>query len=217
MEPENSLEDRSAPVEIQGELSLHEGFRSLVEVSFRLPQSRTRDGRAYEARREILRVDTVAGVLPYDPERDELVLIRQFRLAAHEATGLGDMVEIVAGYVEDGEDPADAARREVREEAGVEVLDLVPMLRFVPSPGVSTEQGVLWCARVRIGTLDEITGAEGENELVRPFAVPAETALAALRTGRLHNGYLILALHWFALNRDELRRRWPAHDALGLE
>jgi ADP-ribose pyrophosphatase len=217
MQPEDLLQDRSAPVDIRAERVLHDGFRTLVEVSFRLPESRTRNGGAYEARREILRVDAVAGVLPYDPERDELVLIRQFRLAAHESTGLGDMVEIVAGYVEAGEDPAEAARRELREEAGVEVLDLVPMLRFVPSPGVSTEQGMLWCARVRIGTLDEIAGAEAENELVRPFAVPAEAALAALGSGRLRNGYLLLALHWFALHRDELRRRWLAHDALGLE
>ena len=87
----------------------------------------------------------------------------------------------------------------------------------VETPGVSTEQGHLWCARVKIGALDESRGAEGENELVRPFAVPAEAAIAALDGAGLHNGYTLLALSWFARHRDELRRRWLAEDAFGTE
>ena len=60
-------------------------------------------------------------------------------------------------------------------------------------------------------------GAEGENELVRPFAVPADAALRALAGAGLHNGYTLLALSWFARHRDELRRRWLAQDKFGLE
>ena len=210
-------QDRPARVEIESDRPLYEGFRTLAEVSFRLPESPTRAGEPYRAKREILRVAAVSAVLPYDPERDALVLIRQFRIAAHEATGLGDMVEVVAGYVEDGEDPIEAARRELREETGLDALDVIPMLRFVPTPGVSTEQGHLWCARVRIGALEDVMGAEGENELVRPFAVPADAAVAALDRAGLHNGYALLALSWFARHRDELRRRWLAQDRFGIE
>lgn len=210
-------EDRSARVEIEHDRTLHDGFRTLAEVSFRLPESQTRANEPYSATREILRVAAVTAVLPYDPERDALVLIRQFRIAAHEATGLGDMVEVVAGYVEDNEDPIEAARRELREETGLEALDVIPMLRFVPTPGVSTEQGYLWCARVRIGTLEDVMGAEEENELIRPFAVPADAAIKALDGAGLHNGYALLALSWFARHRDELRRRWLAQDKFGIE
>ena len=210
-------EDRPARVEVESDRPLYEGFRTLAEVSFRLPESLTRANEPYRAKREILRVAPVTGVLPYDPERDALVLIRQFRIAAHEVTGRGDMVEVVAGYVEDNEDPIEAARRELREETGLDALDVIPMLRFVPTPGVSTEQGHLWCARVRIGTLADVMGAEGENELVRPFAVPADAALKALDGAGLHNGYTLLALSWFARHRDELRRRWLAQDKFGLE
>ena len=52
------------------------------------------------------------GVLPLDLARDEIVLLRQFRLAAHLANGRGSLIEIVAGHVEAGELPVDAARRE---------------------------------------------------------------------------------------------------------
>ena len=210
-------EDRPARVEIEHDRTLHDGFRKLAELSFRLPESRTRVNEPYSATREILRVAPVAAILPYDPEHDSLVLIRQFRIAAHEATGLGDMVEVVAGYVEDNEDPIEAARRELREETGLDALDVIPMLRFVPTPGVSTEQGYLWCARVRIGPLEDVMGAEEENELIRPLAVPADAAIKALDGAGLHNGYALLALSCFARHRDELRRRWLAQDKFGIE
>src|ERR671932_2369237 len=111
-------EDQPARVEIESDRPLYEGFRTLAEVSFRLPESRTRAKEPYSARREILRVAAVSAVLPYDPERDALVLIRQFRIAAHEAMGLGDMVATIAGYVEADEAPIAAARRELREGNG---------------------------------------------------------------------------------------------------
>ena len=68
---------------------------------------------------DVLRSGPAAAVLPIDPGRDELVLLRQFRLAAHLANGKGNLVEIVAGHVEENEEPAETARRECVEEIGV--------------------------------------------------------------------------------------------------
>ncbi len=61
----------------------------------------------------------MAAVLPVDLARDEVVLLRQFRLAAHLANGDGSLVEIVAGHVEANEQPVATARRECVEEIGV--------------------------------------------------------------------------------------------------
>ena len=64
--------------------------------------------------RDVVRVGRVVVIVPVDLERDEVVLIRQFRLGAHLAIGQGDLVELPAGRVEHGEELVDAARRECR-------------------------------------------------------------------------------------------------------
>ena len=83
------------------------------------------DGATVE--RDCVRVGRVVVILPVDLERDEVVLIRQFRLGGHLALGRGDMVEVPAGRVERGEDWADAARRECQEEIGVLPLAMAPL------------------------------------------------------------------------------------------
>src|ERR1019366_8196067 len=61
------------------------------------------DGATHTQTRDILLAGKVVAVLPIDLVRDEIVLIRQFRLMAHLANGRGDMIEAVAGRVEAGE------------------------------------------------------------------------------------------------------------------
>ena len=67
--------------------------------------------------RDAVRIGRVVVILPIDLDRDEIVLIRQFRLGAHLALGKGDLVEVPAGRVERGENVADAARRECQEKS----------------------------------------------------------------------------------------------------
>jgi ADP-ribose pyrophosphatase len=68
--------------------------------------------------RDVVLAGKVVAVLPIDPARDEIVLIRQFRLPAHLANGRGELIETVAGRVEVGEQPADRAVH-VSDHAGV--------------------------------------------------------------------------------------------------
>ncbi|MEQ8695449.1 MAG: NUDIX domain-containing protein, partial [Bauldia litoralis] len=68
--------------------------------------------------REVFERGHAAAVLPYDPVRDEVVLIEQFRpgpLAAGEASPW--LIEIVAGIIDPGETPEEVVRREADEEA----------------------------------------------------------------------------------------------------
>ena len=58
-------------------------------------------------------------MLPVDVTRGEVVLLQQFRLAAHLANGNGSLFEIVAGHVEANDSPLETARRECVEEIGV--------------------------------------------------------------------------------------------------
>jgi ADP-ribose pyrophosphatase len=161
-------------------------------------------GDVSEQTRVILQIGRVAAVITVDLARDEIVLLRQFRLAAHLATGRGEMVEIVAGRVEDGEDTLQAARRECREEIGAEPARLVPVLRFMPAAGVDHELATLFLADINAETIAARAGAANESEEIVPFRVSIDDALTALAAGTFVNGYTVIALQWLALNRARL-------------
>jgi ADP-ribose pyrophosphatase len=144
-------------------------------------------------------------VLPVDPERDRVVLIEQFRYPAHLATGRGELVEIVAGMIEPGEEPAHAARRECVEEIGVAPSCLIPLFPFMPAPGLVEELAHLFLAIVDSSGVPERAGASTEAEHTRPLCVPIDAALKALAAGNFVNGYCVIGLQWLALNRGRLR------------
>ena len=85
--------------------------------------------------REVFERGHAAAVLLYDPIRDEVVLIQQFRPGAYAAGLMPWLTEIVAGIIEPGETPEDVVRREAKEEAGVEITDLELIGRYNGDPG----------------------------------------------------------------------------------
>jgi ADP-ribose pyrophosphatase len=162
----------------------------------------TVEGTAVE--RDAVRVGRVVVILPVDLARSEIVLIRQFRLGGHLALGLGDMVEVPAGRVERGEDVAAAARRESLEEIGLAPRTLIPLFDLMPSPGMSDQHMFFFLGPVDASDVPSRAGAADERESTRPFRVPFDRALDALRAGTLHYGAAVIALQWLALNRGRL-------------
>jgi ADP-ribose diphosphatase len=196
--PANPIADDSADVVIAGREVLAEGFRRYERLRVR------RSGENVPRPLDVLRSGPAAAVLPIDPGRDEVVLLRQFRLAAHLANGRGNLVEIVAGHVEADEQPAEAARRECVEEIGVAPAQLVELFTYLTSPGMSDEEITLFLGVVDASGVPERAGAAAEHEETVPMRVPIDAALAALAAGTVRNGPLIIALQWLALNRGRL-------------
>src|SRR5262249_12195706 len=157
----------------------------------------TLDGQTVQ--RDLLRVGRVVVIVPVDLARDEIVLIRQFRLGAELSLGRGDVVEVPAGRVERGEELAAAARRECQEEIGVTPERLVPIFDLLPSAGSSDERMFFYLATVDAAQVPERAGAAHEQEETRPLRVPIDKALKALEAGGLHYGALIVSLQWLAL------------------
>ncbi len=159
--------------------------------------------------REVLQRAPVAAVLPYDPVRDTVVLLEQFR-AGKMMAGAKDpwMVEIVAGIIEDGETPEEMARREAIEEANCEILALERMPGFYPSAGGCTEYVHMFCGKVDSTGIGGIHGLDHEDEDIRVWVEPADEALKRLDGGDLDNAIAIVALQWLALHRERLRAAW---------
>ncbi len=200
-EAADALADSPADVDVTSEQLLAEGYHDLERFSVGL---RTPHGEEIASVRDVLRVGKVTAVLPIDLARGELVLIRQFRLPAHLATGMGELTEIVAGHVEAGETPAEAAIRECVEEIGVKPAALYPMLEFIPVPGSSDEHAFMYLGTIDAVGVPDRAGAADEMEATRPMRISIDAALAALERGIMRNGFLILALQWLALHRGRL-------------
>jgi ADP-ribose pyrophosphatase len=180
---------------------LGKGFRTYLRFHYTLPG----ENPAHPHTHDLIRFGRIVAVLPVDLARDEVVLIRQFRLPAQVANGRGDMVEIVAGHVEAGERPAEAARRECVEEIGVAPRALAELFTYLPTPGASDEQITLFLGIVDAAQVPDRAGSAAEREETHPFRVPIDLALGALADGAIHNGLLLLALHWLARNRGRLK------------
>lgn len=201
------LADRPGDIAVESDETVYRGFRALIDMRFRYA-GRFGDRVTATVSREIADIGTIAAVLPFDPVLDRFVLLRQFRVGAHMASGRGDMIEIVAGLIDPGESAETAARRETKEEAGVEVLDLIEAYRFMPSPGFTTEYATLFCARVDASDVPPMTGELDEGEVIETIVVSPADAIAALDAGRLTNCYTAQALLWFARHEERVRDIW---------
>jgi ADP-ribose pyrophosphatase len=191
--------DRPVDATLSDPELLGRGLYRYEHYRVRLP-----DGDGDPLARDVLRIGRVVVILAIDLDRDEVVLIREFRLGAHLALGSGDMVEVPAGRVEPGEELIEAARRECLEETGVAPARLVPIFSVLPSPGISDEHQSFFLGTVDASQVLERAGAAHEREQTRPLRLPVDRALAALDAGGIKYGAAVLALQWLALHRARL-------------
>lgn len=199
MADKRDLVDRpAADVTVSAPELLAEGYRTYLRYKLTLPRGHER----VRQERDVLRAGKVVAVLPVDVARQEVVLIRQFRLPGHLANGRGDLIEIVAGGVEAGEQPIDAARRECTEEIGVAPHKLVELFRYFTTPGITDEEVIVFLAAIDASKTPLRTANDDEH--IDVLRVSFDDAIAALGDNKMHNGPLLLTLQWLALNRARL-------------
>lgn len=187
--------------------------KTVYKGRFRMDRYRLRHrlydgGWSRELVREVFERGCAAALLPYDPVRDEVVLIEQFRAGALAAGRVPWLLEIVAGMVDEGEAPEDVVRRETMEEAGLEVGDMELIASCFVSPGGSSEVVDMYCGRVDSSDAGGVHGLENEGEDIRVVALPYAAAERRLAAREFNNVITVIGLQWLALNRERLRRAW---------
>lgn len=188
--------------------SLYNGFFKLTQVN--LKHDLFAGGESPTIRRELIEKGNAVGVLPYDPIRDEIVLVEQFRIgaAAAEANSNPWVLEIIAGYQEPDESPEEVVCREAIEEAGCEISALESMYRFYTSPGGSSEQVEIFFARTDTSHVNGIHGLDEEGEDIKVHVISSLQAFEWLDSGRIDSAMPIIALQWFRANRERIRGLW---------
>ena len=193
-------------VEIIARETLYSGFFSIDLYRFR---HRLFNGEmSGEVRREIFERGHAAVLLPFDPVRDEVVLVEQIRIAAYDASESPWLMEMVAGMIEEGESPEDVARREAVEEAGLDVRRVKPMLSYLASPGGTSERLTILVGEVDASTAQGIHGLADENEDIRVHVVSREQAYQWVEEGKIDNAASVIALQWLQLHYQALRNEW---------
>lgn len=192
-------------VEIEAQTNAHAGF--FLTRSYTLRHPTFDGGTSPSVNREVFVATDAAIVLPYDPVRDRVLLVEQFRMGPF---GRGDpfpwMLEPVAGRVDPGEKPSETARRECIEEAGLDLRKLLHISSHYCSPGCSTEY---FNCYVGLCDLPDLSTGQGgldtEHEDIRTHVLSYEDAMALIPSGEAANGPLVLCLLWLSQVRDGLR------------
>ncbi|HBL6080854.1 ADP-ribose diphosphatase [Enterobacter hormaechei subsp. xiangfangensis] len=193
-------------VEIIARETLYSGFFSMELYRFR---HRLFNGEmSGEIKREIFERGHAAVLLPYDPVRDEVVLVEQVRIAAYDTSETPWLLEMVAGMIEEGESVEDVARREALEEAGLVVGRTKPVLNYLASPGGTTERSSIMVGEVDATTAEGIHGLADENEDIRVHVVSRELAYQWVEEGKIDNAASVIALQWLQLHYQTLRHEW---------
>ena len=184
---------------------LHDGFLKIERLTLtcRLFQG----GWSAPFTREVLRRERGVGVLLYDPRLDKVLMVEQFRVGCLEDPANGPWaLELVAGLVDKpGENPAEVARREAVEEAGVTVGNLLRVCEYYNSPGGSNEKLTVFCAAFDAKQAGGIFGVDSEAENIRAVVLDRNEALAAVAAGTINNAMSIIALQWLQLNLAAVR------------
>lgn len=165
-------------------------------------------GWSAEINRELFVRGSCVAVLLYDPERDKVVLIEQFRAGAILNPDRAWLVEIVAGAIEENETAKEVAYRESIEEAGCEIQELIVINEFYTTPGGASERITLFCGKIDSSKVGGIHGLDHEDEDIWVRTVDFDEAYRMVENNEIESAIPIIAIQWLALNKEKILQKW---------
>jgi len=190
-----------AKAEIVDEKTLSSGWTRLSGFQIDYTDS---EGETHRLQREVYHRTPAATILLYDPKRDTVVLVRQFRLPVYLHDEPAWIIEAPAGLL-DGDEPEAAIRREAMEETGFRIRGVRFLFKAYSSPGSSME--LLHFFAASIDTTDRVSNGGGlaeEHEDIEVLEVPLGKAMTMIEQGEIVDAKTIILLQWARLNRETL-------------
>lgn len=189
----SSLQDRPMTWPVRGSTEIYQGYA----IELRRDTVETPDGTTFD--RDVIAHRGVVAVIAVD-DHDRVLVVNQYRHPAGQT-----MAEIPAGLLDvSGEDPLDAAKRELAEEGHIQASVWTPLLRLMLSPGISDETIMIYLAE-GVGDSDVPEGFSAHDEeywMTREW-VPLVDVVDAVLDGRVKNAALVAGV----LAVCETRRR----------
>lgn len=196
---------------LHGQIALHQARRPYAAYfaldEYDLQHERFDGSLSDTVKRAVFLAPDAALVLPYDPQRDRVLLVEQVRMGP---LARGDrslwQLEPIAGRLDPGEDPQAAARREALEEAGLTLGHLEAVAETYCSPGNSSEFYYIY-----VGVTDlpdhsaGLGGLAAEDEDIRSHLLDFDVLMDMCDAQTVANAPLVMAAYWLAHHRDRLR------------
>lgn len=203
--PARILRAGSGVVELGPTVPSHAGFFALD--LFHLRHQRFDGTMSPPLVREVFVAGDAVTVLPYDPLRDRVLLVEQVRIGP---LGRGDplpwQLEAIAGRIDPGETPEEAARREAVEEAGLQLGALEKVAEYYPSPGAVSEYLYSYVALCDLPDgVAGVFGAVEEAEDIKGHLLSFDQLVAVMAAGEIGNAPLLLTVLWLQRERARLR------------
>lgn len=189
--------DDDQPVRVVKSEVLADDWATLTKYTI---DYRRRDGARETLIRQVYDRGHGAAILPYDPDRGTVLLVRQFRMPVYLDAPPGWLIETCAGLL-DERAPEAAIMREAREELGYEFKQIERVLDVFMSPGSVSERLALFTARYRQD--DRVSaggGAAEEGEDIEVLEMPLVDALALVDSGEIADAKTIILLQHVKLN-----------------
>ena len=138
----------------------------------------------HTAYREIVHHRGGACVAALTPD-NQLYLVRQYRYALGQ-----ELWELPAGKLEAGEDPFEAAQRELEEECGLKADEYTDLQPFYPTVGYCSEVIYTWLAR----GLHPVAMHPDEDEFLTPEKLPLDQVYRMILEGQIRDGKTVAAV-----------------------
>lgn len=162
---------------------------------------RRREGGWERQSREVYDRGHGAAILPHDPVRGTVLLVRQFRFPAWMTGYREPLLEVCAGLL-DADDPVTCIRKEAEEELGYRMEKVSLAFNPYMSPGSVSER--LWCFTAEYTPEDRMSdggGAAGEGEDIEVLELSLDDAFAAIGDGRIIDAKTIMLIQHLVLAR----------------
>jgi nudix-type nucleoside diphosphatase (YffH/AdpP family) len=183
-------------IKIRSDELLSHNWGRLRKVTFDFTR---RDGVVEKQVREVYDRGNGAVILPIDPSRGTVLLVRQFRMPVYLNEHDGYLVEACAGLLDDL-DAETAIRKEAEEELGYRIGDIHRVFEAFMSPGSVTERLVFFTAHYSPGDrISDGGGAAHEGEDIEVFELPLEKAIAMIASGEILDAKTIMLLQYAKL------------------